>query len=248
MVKGFIATFYLLLTIFSRTHASVQCFNDCHFTQSLDFPLAIPNECNKTQSEILCQVFSEIDYKQNLLKVTFGHERFDDRKRALLDKYDYTQAITTIDSTSVRTNLFYSCTLEDQCEGKFLLDTVSKVIKQYYTSMQQRLMDLLGSAKSSLITCRISNQTAQCNGTCASERVQVINKETGQPSHIFDSLFCRSDKTSPKVAIVTAKVPTDNRSLLSRTISFDCWNNNCNSLETTDRIEKIVNENYKAFY
>ncbi|CAF0824389.1 unnamed protein product [Adineta ricciae] len=248
MVTDFIATFYLLLAIFSRTYASLQCFNDCHFTQSLDSPLTIPKECNKTRSDTLCQVLSKIDYKQNLLKVTLGHEIFDDRKRALLDKYDYTQETTTIDSTSVRTTLFYSCTLEDQCEGKFLLDTVSKVIKQDYTSMQQRLMDLLGSSEPSLITCRTFNQTVQCNGTCASERLQVINEETSQPSHIHDSLFCRSDKTSPNVVIVTAKVPRNNRTILSRTIDFDCSKNNCNSLETTDRVEKIVNENYKAFY
>ncbi|CAF1117736.1 unnamed protein product [Adineta steineri] len=251
MTALFIAIFGLISSVTIGANGyPLTCLDNCHFSQSFDSPFIIPDECNKTTSTFLCQVDVKIDYNQKKIQVTFGSERFYDRKRAIDDKYDHVQELTRINNTQISTKVFYSCTLEDRCEEKFLLNIQSKLIKHDYTKMQSKLMDLLTSKKSSPLTCKQywSNKSVECNGTCTGERVQFLDPTTGRIVHTSDTPSCESQNISPNVQILAVKMPMSDRTRLSRKILFQCSKDYCNESEMTDQIEKIVNEDYRAFY
>jgi hypothetical protein len=187
------------------------------------------------------------------IQVIFGSRIPDDRKRSTNeknDKYDYVTETTTISNTQIITKLFYSCTLEDQCEEKFLLEIQPKLIKKDYTNLQKKLMDILTTSDTSSLTCNqwLKNEPVKCNGTCFGARKQLIDLKTHQPMKTYDSPTCEFSKVSPNVKIHVAKVPMSNGMFLTRNIYYYCSTIDCNRQEITERVEKVINENYKAFY
>ena len=166
------------------------------------------------------------------------------------EKYDYVQETTTINNTQITAAMFYSCTLEDQCEREFSLEILPKLIKKDYSNMQQKLMDRLTFADSSSLTCKqgSTDKSIECNGTCFGARNQWLDLKTGQPEESFDSPSCESKKASPNVEIMATKIPMSTKAMLTREIWFRCSKDDCNGSEMTDQIEKIVNENYRTFY
>ena len=134
-----LAIICLILSVIIEIHGYSNCIDDCHFSQSLDSPFAIPDECSKTRFTFLCQVDFTIDYTKKSINVIFGSSRDFKRKRAVdIDaKYDYIREITRINSTEITTNFFYSCTLGDECEKTYLTQMIPKLIKKDYTNIQK---------------------------------------------------------------------------------------------------------------
>lgn len=54
-----------------ETASALSCVSNYHFSQSLDSPFVIPDQCKETKESIisLCQVNLEIDYIQRNLRI-----------------------------------------------------------------------------------------------------------------------------------------------------------------------------------
>lgn len=249
MATTYIKILCLVLSLILGTHGS-KCRSDCHYTQSFDEPLALSEKCVKTKSDFLCQVRIIVDYSTKTFSVRFG-SRIDDRKRAIDDKYDYIQEVTKINATQLVKNLFYSCTLGDECEAKFLEERLSKLLKKDYTQMQNSLMDIIGGPASTSLTCMQGYSTpmpTKCNETCLGERNQFIHLNTGALIPLNDAPRCEKATIVPEITIVATKIPQGQAILSTRQIWYTCSKNLCNSQEITDRIESIINKSYTAYY
>ncbi|UJR27880.1 hypothetical protein I4U23_009145 [Adineta vaga] len=109
--------------------------------------------------------------------------------------------------------------------------SIKQILIHDYTKMQQRLMELLMSSDSSLITCKKASESVQCNGTCLSERNQLLDVKSGQSSKTYDLSSFEFEKVSPNVIIMATKLPMNNRTLLTREIWFKCPKDNCKNLQ-----------------
>ncbi|CAF1273196.1 unnamed protein product [Adineta steineri] len=234
------------------------CHTKCHIAQSIDDPFIISNKCNETRYDTLCQTGLVFDHVTRTIKITFGGIVMDDdfKRRSLTDnedRYDYVNERIIINSTSIVTQLFYSCTLNDRCDETFLLSMISKLAKRNYQEMQHVLMDVFTKfPDSNSPRCyKQDGNITTCNGTCIDERIRNVNMNTGVPdSNAFKWPFiCGDEPSSPTVTIAAIKMPmSKGSSNLHRSISFSCSKELCNEPNNIERIEQIINKNNVSFY
>jgi len=106
---------------------------------------------------------------------------------------------------------------------------------------------LTNTSQSSSFICKqwLHDKSIECNGTYTSQRKQWIDSKTSRAREKYDTPNCYVQKVSSNVKIIVAKIPLENRSMLSRNFYYYyCFENDCNRQEITERVEKLLNKKF----
>lgn len=216
---------------------SLRCAIDCAFA-AFPFNATLPYEACKhvDQPNVQCSVVVVLDFKNRfisgVLEAQFGASTVSLR----------TESTFQISSNSVKTAVWYTCAMSDNCDYDFLSELMGDALEEFNaTLIQQKLIDLLYTSTPDPTGIECSNGSCSSNQFCQAQLGSLIQSKYNY-TYINGSLPCANSLVDNDFLTISQSFFPEKSE--ATVVNLKCNTKECNNDQTVAQAYSILRNEF----